>query len=131
MTVSDKIHFDHVGPQFRVESVAASVEFYKQVLGFDIDYSQGSPPIYAVVFRDNVYIHLCEEGPQKAEIGPGCSFIVISEVEQLWSQIQVYAVDVVEPLRENDYGQGLRVKEFSIRDPDQNILRIGELINNL
>ena len=129
MTASNDIRFDHAGPQFRVESVAASVEFYRSVLGFNLDHSSGSPPTYALVFRDNVYIHLCETGPQNAEIGPGCAYIVISGVERLWSQIQAFAVDVIEPLREKDYGQGLRVTDFSIRDPDGNILRIGEHVS--
>ena len=53
---------------------------------------------------------------------------MVSGVELLWSQIQVYSVDVVESLRENDYGQGVKVMEFSIRDPDRNVLRLGELV---
>jgi catechol 2,3-dioxygenase-like lactoylglutathione lyase family enzyme len=130
MKAKNDIHFDHAGPQFRVKSVAASVVFYKKVLGFDVDYTSGSPPTYVVVFRDNVYIHLSEDGSRESEIGPGCTFIVVSGVELLWSQIQVHSVDVVEPLRENDYGQGVKVMEFSFRDPDRNILRLGELIGN-
>lgn len=130
MTARDDIRFDHAGPQFQVESVAASVEFYRSVLGFDVDHSSGSPPSYAVVVRDNVYIHLCEIGPRNTEIGPGCVYVMITGVERLWSQIQAFAVDVIEPLKENDYGKGVRVTDFSIRDPDRNILRIGELINS-
>ena len=46
----------------------------------------------------------------------------------LWATCKPEGTDVIEPLRENEYGQGVRVTDFSIRDPDGNILRIGDLI---
>jgi len=42
----------HVGPQFVVKDVNASIDFYKDVLGFKVEYINGSPFAYAVVFCD-------------------------------------------------------------------------------
>jgi catechol 2,3-dioxygenase-like lactoylglutathione lyase family enzyme len=45
--MTNNVRFNHCGPQFAVESVTKSIEFYSDVLGFGIDYLSGSPPAYA------------------------------------------------------------------------------------
>lgn len=51
--------FTHCAPELPVGDVGASITFYAEVLGFEVDYKSGEPPSYAVVVRDEVYIHLC------------------------------------------------------------------------
>jgi catechol 2,3-dioxygenase-like lactoylglutathione lyase family enzyme len=125
------VSFNHVGPQFRVSDVAAAVMFYSTVLGFEVDYFAGDPPRYAVVCRDEVYIHLCTGDGWSSELGPGAAFIAVNGALALWQQIEEYAdLDVVYQLEERDYGDGVRVFDFAIGDVDGNVLRIGELLGD-
>jgi hypothetical protein len=123
--MDSEIRFNHAGIQFAVKNVAASLEYYKKVLGFEADYLSGDPVEYAVVFRDEVYIHLCSK-ELHIFIGPGCGFFSVSGIELLWKHVQSCEIDVVQPLQENDYGQGVKFKDFTIIDPDKNVLRIGQ-----
>jgi hypothetical protein len=95
-------------------------------LGFGIDYLSGSPPDYAVVFRDKVYIHLCHQKVVDYNLGQGAVFVVVSSVEKIWQEVQSFGSEVIDPIADQDYRQGVRFKVFTIKDLDENILRIGE-----
>ena len=124
------IDFTGVGPQFVVQDVNASINFYKKVLGFEVDYEKGSPVEYAVVYSGDVYIHLCLQKNQKYKIGPGCCFICASNIENLWEEVKVSQTEVVQILQKNDYGQEVVFNDFIIKDLDGNTLRIGQELNN-
>ena len=123
------IQFQHAGLQFPVKDVASSIEFYQSVLGFKIDYEDGDPLSYAVVFRDEVYIHLCQGDKQLFEIGPGCGFINVTGIDQLWSHVQVCKVTIIQPLAIRDFGHGVVFRLFTMKDPDGNVLRIGHAMD--
>lgn len=122
------IRYNHIAPQFIVKDIAKSVEFYSELLGFGVDYLSGSPPNYAVVFRDEVYIHLCIEKASGYKIGPGGAFIVVNGVDEIWKNIQNKNIEIISPLANQDYGVNVHFKVFTIYDLDQNVLRIGEKI---
>ena len=127
---SEKIRFNHCAPQFIVNDVTRAVEFYKNNLGFDIDYlSGGTPASYAVVYRDDVYIHLCLKETQEFKTGPGCVFMAISGIDKIWTQLQHTDTEIIEQLTERNFGSEVRFKIFTIKDPDKNVLRIGEKIH--
>jgi predicted enzyme related to lactoylglutathione lyase len=119
--------FDHVGPHFAVRDVSRATSFYERVLGFGLEYIDGEPPEYAVVFRDEVYIHLSLSNHPSFNPGGGRAFVAVSGVGHLWERVRSEAGEsICEPLEERDYGQGVRFRVFAIQDIDGNILRIGE-----
>jgi catechol 2,3-dioxygenase-like lactoylglutathione lyase family enzyme len=120
------IRFTHVAPHLFSSDVLRSREFYERVLGFSLDYSDGEPPHYVVVCRDDVYVHLSRPGPHGVPRQPGAAFIAVGGVESLWVQVSTQPDCVVAPLTDEDYGAGVRFKVFAVRDPDGNVLRIGE-----
>ena len=125
--MDNKISFNHVGPHFAVRDVSRAKSFYQSVLGFGLDYLAGEPPQYAVVFRDEVYIHLSLSNDPGFTPGGGRAFIAVSGIEQLWEQVSSAAKEsVCESLEDRDYGHGVRFRGFAIRDLDGNILRIAE-----
>jgi len=123
-----ELEFKHAALQFAVQDVPGAIVYYWELLEFEIDYIKGEPATYAVIFRDNVYIHLCETGKQPFDMGPGCGFISIAGIDAVWQRVKGSQVDVIQPLKESDYGSGVKFKDFIIRDPDKNVLRIGESI---
>jgi predicted enzyme related to lactoylglutathione lyase len=120
------IRFTHAAPHLFSSDVPRAREFYERVLGFSLDYSDGEPPHYAVVRRDEVYVHLSHVGPHGAPQPHGAAFIAISGVQSLWAQVAGHGDCVVAPLTDEDYGSGVRFAAFTIRDPDGNVVRIGE-----
>ena len=121
------VHFNHIGPQFAVEDVEKAVGFYAAALGFGLDFIDGDPPHYAVVFRDEVYIHLSHQESQSVQPGGGRAFVAVSGVDEVWERARSEApTSIVQPLEDLDYGQQVRFKVFAISDPAGNTLRIGE-----
>ncbi|UCC71929.1 MAG: hypothetical protein JSV86_16390 [Gemmatimonadota bacterium] len=47
-------------------------------------------------------------------------------MESLWNRVRDSQAEVIEELRDADFGHGVVFKGFTIRDPDGNVLRIGE-----
>jgi predicted enzyme related to lactoylglutathione lyase len=128
--MSDDVRFTHSGLQLAVKDVEAAVDFYHDVLGFEVDYADGHPVEYAVIYRDDVYIHLCRRKDQEFDLGPGCGFVVVSGVQELWPRIQASRVEVIHPLRRSDYGHGVVFMDFAVWDLDKNVLRIGEPLSD-
>jgi NADH/NAD ratio-sensing transcriptional regulator Rex len=124
------IRYNHSAPQFLVQDVSKSVEFYTKILDFGIDYLSGSPLNYAVVVRNEVYIHLCHHSVLEYIIGPGCAFISVSGVDDIWENIQDKNVQIISPISNQDFGSGVHFRIFSIFDLDKNVLRIGEKIQS-
>ena len=125
--MGSRARFNHIGPQFSVDGVSKSVGFYAAVLGFGLDYLDGDPPHYAVVFRDEVYIHLSDPGSHGVQPGAGRAFVTVSGVDAIWERARSEAPEaIVQPLEDLDYGHEIRFKVFAIADPSGNTLRIGE-----
>ena len=121
------VRFNHMGPQFAVDDVGQSVGFYAAVLGFGLDYLDGEPPHYAVVFRDEVYIHLSQPEPPLFTPGAGRAFVAVSGIDVIWERARSEAPDaIVQPLEDLDYGLKVRFRVFAVADPSGNTLRIGE-----
>jgi catechol 2,3-dioxygenase-like lactoylglutathione lyase family enzyme len=126
--LKDPIRYNHAAPQFVVRDVAKSIDYYTEILGFSVDYLSGSPPGYVVIVRDEVYIHLCIQEVQDFRIGPGCAFVSVDNVDEIWKNIQDKDVDIIMPLAHQDYGFAVHFRVFTMYDLDKNVLRIGEKI---
>jgi predicted enzyme related to lactoylglutathione lyase len=126
------IRFNHMGPQFAVEGVGRAVGFYAAVLGFGLDYLDGEPPHYAVIFRDEVYIHLSHPESPLFVSGAGRAFVAVTGIDKVWKRARSEAPEaIVQPLEDLDYGQEVRFRIFAIADPAGNTLRIGEPLTDV
>lgn len=106
--------FEGVIPIFRVHSVADSVDYYVDVLGFKLNWKQ---PAFASVARDRCEIFLCE-GDQGH---PGTwVWIGVPDVQSLFEDYRSKAAKVRHP--PTNYAWAL---EMQVEDLDGNILRIG------
>lgn len=129
--MKNAVRFNHMGPQFAVDDVSKSVGFYAAALGFGLDYLDGDPPHYAVVFRDEVYFHLSHPEPPLFIRGAGRAFVAVSGIDAIWERVQSEAPNaIVRPLEDLDYGQEVRFRVFAVADPSGNTLRIGEPLTN-
>ncbi len=111
----------YVAPVFRVTDLARSIRFYREQLGFELDFSYED--FYASVHRDGCYIHLRCAAPaprdqaafERAEHLDACA--VISAAATLASELAAAGAPFSVPLRTMPYGV-----EFYVRDPDGYII---------
>ena len=109
------VRFGGVSPVLPVGGLAASIDHYVRVLGFTLDWEDGTG--FASVSRGECSLFLCE----REQGHPGT-----------WVWI---GVDDVEALAEEYRGAGARIRhpptnypwalEMQVEDPDGNVLRLG------
>ena len=111
----------YVAPVFRVSDLARSIRFYREQLGFELDFSYEE--FYASVHRNGCYIHLSCAPPaprdqaafEHAEHLDACA--VISAAAKLAAEFAAAGAPFSVPLRTMPYGV-----EFYVRDPDGYII---------
>ena len=119
--MNHRASLSYVAPVFRVTDLARSIIFYREQLGFQLDFSYEN--FYASVHRDGCYIHLSCSTPmardqaafERAEQLDACA--VVSVVEALAREFAAAGATFSVPLRTMPYG-----REFYVRDPDGYIL---------
>jgi len=96
-------------------------EYYQTKLGFKLS---GSYPDYLILNRDNIEIHFFKFADLQPEKNYGQAYIRVSEIEALYTEY-MGKKDTIHPngpLQQKPWGQ----KEFSVLDPDCNLLTFGE-----
>ena len=123
-------HFFGVIPVFLVDDVAAASEYYRDVLGFEVDFLYEDPPTYASVSRDDAIINFSKSNPPGrrngvAYTGPGNGtdvYIVVSDIDEVYEEMKGHGVSVLIEPDSYDYG----MREFKIEDLNGYQLIFGE-----
>jgi len=111
-------------PILFVTDVSASAGFYRDRLGFEIDFLHGKPPFYGAVSRDGVCLHLRYVAtPNFAALArQECSLILasieVTDVKALFDEVRMRGAEIVQKLERKAWG-GL---DFQVRDPDGNVI---------
>jgi uncharacterized glyoxalase superfamily protein PhnB len=106
---------------FVVQDVLRSVEHYRDVFGFQTNFTYGEPTFYAGVARDGITIHLQAASATKRQVGQGSLYLFVSDVDALFEEVKSRgAIILKEP---KDYPYGMR--DFDVTDLDGNHLCFG------
>lgn len=105
-----------------VSSVRRSAEFYRDKLGFEIDFIHegriANQPNYAVVKRDRLEVHFESYEHDHALVSEpkvGCGiYFMVADVDALHSEFQARGVEVKWPPTDQDYG----IRDFKVLDCD-------------
>jgi uncharacterized glyoxalase superfamily protein PhnB len=101
-----------ISPQFVVPDVIAAAEYYRDVLGFQILGYFCEPPVYSIVRRDAVEIHLGKADPHAdAAAAPNSplredsidAYIWVDDVEVLFEELKAGGAKIVEPPTVREY----------------------------
>jgi catechol 2,3-dioxygenase-like lactoylglutathione lyase family enzyme len=108
-------------PVIFVANVQASAEFFRDTLGFSIDFLHGHPPFYAAVSRDGACVHLKFVHEPVFAIGPHdrgliMAFIEVENVKALYGQYLAAGVRFDQKLKKQAWGG----RDFIVRDLDGN-----------
>ena len=116
-------------PVVFVSNVEASATFYRDTLGFVVEFLHGDPPFYGSVTRGAARIHLkfvhepvLTVGPEDKE-GFISVFIEVEHVESLYAEYVAAAAAFNQPLETQAWGG----RDFIVRDPDGNGICFAEL----
>lgn len=111
-------------PILFVRDVTASAAFYRDKLGFAIDFLHGQPPFYGSVSRGKACLHLrFVHAPNFAglaarEISLILATIEVSDVEALFEEFRGRGVEFAQTPTRQDWGG----TDFRVRDPDGNAI---------
>jgi len=115
-------------PQFLVEKLNESLNFYEQRLGFSRDFVYEG--FYASVSRDRAVIHLKCAPKLAAERNHRRSgehldaYLVVSGIGDLHEELIGRGATIIKPLEERPWG----TRDFYVEDPDGYILCFSEAV---
>ena len=112
--------------QVFVRDVRTSVAWYRDALGFDVEFEYGDPPLYAQVARDGVAFNLrhTHESPWRDDRGEEALLSVridVTDCRALYGELKQRGALVVEAPRLEPWGQ----VTMTVADPDGNLLCFG------
>ena len=105
-----------------VANVQASAEFFRDTLGFSIDFLHGHPPFYGAVSRDGACVHLKFVHESVFAIGTHdrdgliMAFIEVENVKALYTEYLAAGVRLDQKLKKQAWGG----RDFIVRDLDGN-----------
>jgi uncharacterized glyoxalase superfamily protein PhnB len=111
-------------PILFVRDVSASAAFFRDRLGFEIDFLHGAPPFYGSVSRGKACLHLrCVDQPNFAELAARelsliLATIEVSDVQRLFEEFKGRGVDFPQTPTRQPWGG----TDFHVRDPDGNVI---------
>jgi catechol 2,3-dioxygenase-like lactoylglutathione lyase family enzyme len=112
--------------QVLVCDIETSVAWYRDVLGFGVDYVYGDPPFYAQLRRNTVAFNLRRTGDQRRARPPVDEELLavrieVGDVKALYPQVRANGAELHQTLRTEPWGQ----RTFVVSDPDGNLLSFG------
>lgn len=114
-----------VQPVLPVCDVAASATYFRDVLGFDVDFLHGDPPVHGRIAKGDgswgqpIYIHLSQAPPEEVRPSGELRLHVGRDLDGLFAAYRRRGVDVVFAPVTQPWG----LREFAVRGPDGHVLR--------
>jgi uncharacterized glyoxalase superfamily protein PhnB len=127
MTVRSAARITAIIPQFLVDDLDRAIAYYRERLGFDLDFVYDS--FYASVTRDGFAIHLKHADKLAADRAHRKqnehldAHVSVSNIRSLFSELQERGASVIRPLEQRPWA----CLDFYVEDPDGYILCFSEL----
>ena len=122
------IEFQSAVPQFTVPDVVRTAEYYRDVLGFEIDGYWADPPVFAIVRRGavQVFFSLARGSEVRTGRAPGAydAYFYVTDVDALADELRGRGAEIVEGPVTRMYPQ----RELVIRECNGLILTFGERV---
>ena len=120
----DAIIFKPAIPVLLVPDEPASAAFFREKLGFEIDFLYGTPPFYGSVSRGQACLHLrAVHQPNFADIAARevsliLTTVEVSDVQSLFDELEGRGVEFTQRPTRQPWGG----TDFHVRDPDGNVI---------
>jgi len=126
VTVRSAAKITAIAPQLRVGDLDRAIAYYRDRLGFDLDFVYES--FYASVSRDGFAIHLkcaeklAEDRADRKAYEHLDAYIAVSGINGLFSELQARGAAVITPLEQRPWA----CRDFYVEDPDGYVLCFSE-----
>lgn len=120
-------------PVFLVDDVLMTAEYYRETLGFELNFIWGEPPTYGSVSRDDAILNFSLASPMgrrngmaSAGAGNGVDVvIVVKAIDEVYEELQQRGAEITLELETQVYA----MREFQLRDNNGYIIAIAEEID--
>jgi uncharacterized glyoxalase superfamily protein PhnB len=117
--------FSHAAPILAVDNAVETATYYKDKLGFTIEFLYGDPPYFAIVSRDDaVSIHLSEREDTSTKIPPSSVYIFVDDVDAVYAEYKAKGLKIFAAPEDQDYG----MREFELSDLNGHFLIFGQAL---
>lgn len=107
-----------------VRDVRRSVDFYRDVLGMQVEWEPDPDNVYLTSGSDNLAIHKLPEGAEPSAVQNihHIGFIVarLEDVDAMAAQVESHGIELVHPLKTHRDG----ARSFYFRDPDGILIQV-------
>jgi catechol 2,3-dioxygenase-like lactoylglutathione lyase family enzyme len=108
-----------VNPTLRARDVLALAHWYRDQLGFEVNFLWQDPPTHAVIGRDEIRVGIA---PRDTNFGPASFYQHVEGIDGLHAEFLARGVPLSGPPTITPY----QMKEFEVHDPDGNRICFGE-----
>ncbi len=117
-TATEEAEISSARPILNVRDLKSSFEYYRDQLGFTVDWEHGDPPDFGSVSRGDATVFLCE-GCQGV---PGAWMMLFArDVDALYDEFRERGALVRMPPKDMPW----ELRELHVSDPDGNVIRFG------
>ena len=117
-----KDQFSHFACVLPVTTVTQSLEFYREKLGFSVEFKWNDPVDYAVIRRgESVSIHLTKSEKTIPRTDQPKMYIFLHSVDEVYKEYKAKSVEFHTPIGDREYG----MRDFDILDPDGHMITFG------
>jgi len=110
-------------PIFSVDSLRASQAYYRDVLGFTVEWEDGDPPDFGAVKRGDAVLFMC----QRCQGHPGGWIMMFTpDVDRLHAELKGRGAIISRPPTNMPW----RLREMLVQDPDGNTMRFASAIDH-
>jgi uncharacterized glyoxalase superfamily protein PhnB len=108
---------EKIMPELPLSDVAAGVAYYRDILGFKINYQQHN---LGVMDRDRVRLLLIAKTPKYS--GIGSAYVYVNDADQLHAELREKGANV----QGGPVSQPWGLREFRVLDPEGNQITFGQ-----
>ena len=101
---------------FVVRDVLRAVEHYRDVFGFQVEFTYGEPTFYAGVERGGVLIHLQAASEIRRQPGQAAINVFVDDVDALYDELKSRGARTLNEPKDYPYG----MRDFDVEDLDGN-----------
>ena len=121
-----------VAPVLLVRDIVASVEFWRERVGFETDAIHGEPPSFAMPTRDDVTIMLAQVPAASEPPMPNwrvldkCNqvYVWVDDANALYDELRGLGAPIDFSIYDTPWG----TREFGIQDPEEHDIAFGQVL---